>query len=57
MQELKPLGGALLILSALEVYIWRFLAPKNPKLAPRTPLLLLSAVVTGLAGLALLTLG
>ncbi len=54
METLKLAGWLLLVLSAVEGVVWRVLAQRSPNAQRVLPALLASAVLSGVAGLALL---
>lgn len=57
MEAIKLVGLLLLLVSAVEVALWRVLAPRNPNLNKAFPLLMTSAVGTAVLGLLLFVLG
>ncbi|AWR87511.1 hypothetical protein [Meiothermus taiwanensis] len=57
MEAIKLAGLLLLVLSAVEVVLWRVLAPRNPNLNKAFPILMVSAVGTAVLGLLLFVLG
>lgn len=57
MEPLKLAGTLLLVLSAAEIALWRVLAPRNPNLNRVFPILVSSAVMSGVLGLVLLMVG
>lgn len=57
MEPLKLAGTLLLVLSAAEIALWRVLAPRNPNLSRFFPILISSAVLSGVLGLVLLMVG
>ncbi len=57
MEALKLAGWLLLVLSAAEGVVWRILAQRSPNTQRVLPVLLASAVLSGIAGLVLLWLG
>jgi hypothetical protein len=56
-EAIKLAGLLLLVLSAVEVVLWRVLAPRNPNLNKAFPILMVSAVGTAVLGLLLFVLG
>ncbi|GIW38712.1 MAG: hypothetical protein KatS3mg075_193 [Meiothermus sp.] len=57
MEAIKLVGLMLLLVSAVEVALWRVLAPRNPNLNKAFPILMASAVGTAVLGLLLFVLG
>lgn len=57
MEVIKLVGLLLLLVSAVEVALWRVLAPRNPNLNKAFPILMASAVGTAVLGLLLFVLG
>ncbi|ADD29424.1 MULTISPECIES: hypothetical protein [Meiothermus] len=57
MEAIKLVGLLLLLVSAVEVALWRVLAPRNPNLNKAFPILMASAVGTAVLGLLLFVLG
>jgi hypothetical protein len=56
-EAIKLVGLLLLLVSAVEVALWRVLAPRNPNLNKAFPILMASAVGTAVLGLLLFVLG
>ncbi|WP_169447893.1 hypothetical protein [Meiothermus rufus] len=56
MEGLKLVGWLLLVLSAVEGVVWRILAQRSPNAQRVLPVLLASAVLSGVVGLVLLLL-
>ncbi|GIW29611.1 MAG: hypothetical protein ACK40N_04005 [Meiothermus ruber] len=57
MEPLQLAGLLLLVISAVEVALWRVLAPRNPNLNKAFPILMVSAVGTAVLGLLLFIVG
>jgi hypothetical protein len=56
-EPLQLAGLLLLVISAVEVALWRVLAPRNPNLNKAFPILMVSAVGTAVLGLLLFIVG